>query len=1207
MNCPKCNATLPDQAKFCLECGAATGMSGASGQEADVSLGGLPTMAAGAPRDVAGAAEISIGGMLTMATAPAAQTSAGQVLAERYELLEEIGRGGFATVWKARDRKLDRVVAVKRLLPTAVEGPLGRQTLERFAREAASIAQLSHRNIVQVFDHDRDGEARYVVMEYIGGGSLRDRLKAHGGKLPVEEAVELVKGIARGLAYAHRKNLVHRDIKPANILLAPPEIDAVSPKYPKPNTQYPVPKIVDFGLARMGSDSEVSQSGYGMGTPWYMPPEQRRNAKGVNHTADIYALGKTLYELVSGETPDNVDPEKLPPALAKIILKCCKSNPEERFFSCEELLAALEEGGIGCSVLGIGRSGRVPQGSRSLSPNTEYPIPNTDNVCPACGAANAPDVKFCESCGAGMTRLCPECERENSVHKQFCGGCGTEVEGFLKWQEALARMEKAAGEKRWSRVIKEAELLDETPVRLPGKKGHALQAQATTRRSQAETTLKTIEQLRSELGAQLETGNFTAADETLKRLLELDPHDSALTALADKIKQVLSIIQHAAKAANAANRPAVQAALMQLRAIKGLEENVEPVSTAIEQRLRECEHLRQVDREKAVSLRCKAMEELEARRPDQAHKLWIQAEELDKGGGAPADGARIVAAMDRVAELLKQAQIAMSYGKVTQALVLAQEALKHQLDCDGAQKIISICKSQLRLKKIRITALLVFVISIISCFLWTEVFEPRYSAKRDAQKINKWQTTSLTAAKRAKDAGRWQDCLNQASHVLTLESARPREPGSTPSTAFTEAQSLKREAEAEVNRQAEERRVREEQVRQAKVAAALTAAKEAKAAGRFQVCFDKATEVLALEGERPREPGAAPSPAVAEATALKREAERNLVPTLIIAAEAGGREVAAEVSDGRQAWQTPATISLRAGVAYHFTVTYSPPSTQYPIPDTKYRPVNFSFKADWRGPQTRRVTLHKEPDAGDTQTVDLGGGVRLELVWCPAGSFTMGSPSSEAGRVSDETQHRVTLTKGFWMGKCEVTQGQWEAVMGINPSNFKNAGRMAPVEQVSWDDCQEFVRKVNARVAGGGFRLPTEAEWEYACRAGTASALNSGKELTSTTGRCLNLDEAAWYGETSGGTTHPVGERQPNAWGLYDMHGNVWEWCADWYGEYPSGIATDPLGPGSGSYRVRRGGSWFDYARFCRSADRGGRDPGFRSLNLGLRLARSPQ
>ena len=241
--------------------------------------------------------------------------------------------------------------------------------------------------------------------------------------------------------------------------------------------------------------------------------------------------------------------------------------------------------------------------------------------------------------------------------------------------------------------------------------------------------------------------------------------------------------------------------------------------------------------------------------------------------------------------------------------------------------------------------------------------------------------------------------------------------------------------------------------------------------------------------------------------------------------------------------------------------------------------------------ERQRFVAEGARQAGDSISVDLGDGVKLELVWCPAGSFTMGSPADEATRFNDETQHRVTLTKGFWMGKTEVTQAQWEQVMGSKPS--KIMGAALPVERVSWTDCQEFIRHVNARVPGSGFRLPTEAEREYACRAATTSPYAG------------NLDDVAWYDSNSRRTTHPVGQKTPNAWNLYDMHGNVGEWCADWYGDYPSGSVTDPAGPGSGSLRVFRGGSWFNGARACCSANRGRRVPGGRSDDLGLRLART--
>ena len=254
----------------------------------------------------------------------------------------------------------------------------------------------------------------------------------------------------------------------------------------------------------------------------------------------------------------------------------------------------------------------------------------------------------------------------------------------------------------------------------------------------------------------------------------------------------------------------------------------------------------------------------------------------------------------------------------------------------------------------------------------------------------------------------------------------------------------------------------------------------------------------------------------------------------------------------------------------------------------------------------------REPKPGDEMTITLPGGVPMTFCWCPATTsaawklisggndyFLMGSPTSEKGRSDLEMQHRVTLTQGFWMGKYEVTQRQWECVMDSNPSNFKGANR--PVEKVSWSDCQNFIRKINA--AGQvTVALPTEAQWEYACRAGTTTPFNFGSTLK---GDKANCDGNYPYGTITQGPyrikTRDVGSYASNDWGLYDMHGNVWEWCADLYGNYTGDVAN-PTGPASGMFRVDRGGSWSSYARGCRSASRDRSGPGDRYDNLGFRL-----
>ena len=228
----------------------------------------------------------------------------------------------------------------------------------------------------------------------------------------------------------------------------------------------------------------------------------------------------------------------------------------------------------------------------------------------------------------------------------------------------------------------------------------------------------------------------------------------------------------------------------------------------------------------------------------------------------------------------------------------------------------------------------------------------------------------------------------------------------------------------------------------------------------------------------------------------------------------------------------------------------------------------------------------------------------------PAGTFTMGSPANESGRGSDEVQHQVTITRDFWLKETEVTQGEWRSLMGSNPSGFSACGDGCPVEQVSWFDAVDYVNALSrseglpecyggsrtSRTFAGlscrGFRLPTEAEWEYAARAGTTGE------------RYGPLDATAWAWANSGDRTRPVRGKQANAWGLYDMIGNVYEWTHDWYDAY-GGAATDPLGPDTGSNRVLRGGSWYFGAAVWRAADRSGYPPGYAYSFLGFRPARS--
>jgi formylglycine-generating enzyme required for sulfatase activity len=242
----------------------------------------------------------------------------------------------------------------------------------------------------------------------------------------------------------------------------------------------------------------------------------------------------------------------------------------------------------------------------------------------------------------------------------------------------------------------------------------------------------------------------------------------------------------------------------------------------------------------------------------------------------------------------------------------------------------------------------------------------------------------------------------------------------------------------------------------------------------------------------------------------------------------------------------------------------------------------------------------------DKQSFTNSIGIKLVLI--PKGKFMMGSLETERERTPYETQRKVTISKNFYMGATEVTQAQWFAVMETNPSEYK--GDELPVEQISWEETVDFCKRLSEmpeeKKAGRKYRLPTEAEWEYACRAGTTTPFHFGSQLNGTQ---ANFDGRRPYGTDTKGPylqeTSAVGTYPSNEWGLHDMHGNVFEWCSDWYEEYPSGSVMDPSGPATGLNRVLRGGCWCYAAAHCRSAIRGRNGPSFRISYIGFRVALS--
>ncbi len=492
MICPVCNNETLGHETVCQSCGAKvdskTGIAPASG---------APVEAIPKPRDDLADTIIE---RCDEPTPIASHKPIYPTVGDRYEIIEELGRGGFAEVFRGRDKNLNREVAIKRLLIQKLDEVTADEVLQRFRIEAHSIAKLKHKNIVSVYDYDRDDKGYYIVMEYIDGGSLNDLLKKRK-KLPPPEAINLAKGIAQGLYYAHRNKLIHRDIKPDNVMIINEDGGQV-------------PKIVDFGLARAGKESDISVTGFAMGTPGYMAPEQRADAKNVDHRADIYSLGKVLYKMLTGEKPADVIPKLIPPPpdLADIIFKCINPRPQDRYFSIDALIKDLDS---------ITFKHIKQRDTMQLI---------LENICPTCDAPNSLTDKFCSNCGAGLAMNCPECEKENSIHRAFCTGCGTDMPLFNRVRDVFKTMRGFYEEHNWSRIIQEHDHLPEN-IQLPQPKGLDLLHELHGLRDKAQEMIESRKDIREQLDNAIENSEYKQALAMLDDYREIDPDDTSLTHL----------------------------------------------------------------------------------------------------------------------------------------------------------------------------------------------------------------------------------------------------------------------------------------------------------------------------------------------------------------------------------------------------------------------------------------------------------------------------------------------------------------------------------------------------------------------------------------------------------------------------------------------------------------------------------------------------
>ncbi len=421
---------------------------------------------------------------------PETNTAEGTVINHRYRIIEAIGRGAFGVVFKAQDLNLERPVAIKTLVAS---DEVDQDMIDRFCNEAVMIASLSHPNVVTVYELGHHQGVPFIVMELVAGKTLLrtiEERRLNGRTYSLQEAYPIIEGIAQGINYAHKRGIIHRDIKPSNILF----------------TTDGTPKIADFGLGRVGRMSGLTTTGTNMGTLAYMPPEQKRDAKYLDHRADIFAFGKTIYHILVGDCPDEVDADRLPDNLRPILMKMIKPHPEDRYFSLDDFLKDFHEiGGLAAAA----RKSEEPGG------------------CPSCGFLNPPTSRFCKSCGKSLFSACPRCGHEAPVDTRHCPGCGVNVPQYRQVMELVDK----------GKLCMDCFFYPEAVDWL--KKALALAPQdAEIKKLLREASSKNqkVSEFRERINQALEKKDYLEAETGIQTLLKFVPNDRSLVQQLDQLK-----------------------------------------------------------------------------------------------------------------------------------------------------------------------------------------------------------------------------------------------------------------------------------------------------------------------------------------------------------------------------------------------------------------------------------------------------------------------------------------------------------------------------------------------------------------------------------------------------------------------------------------------------------------------------------------------
>ena len=1183
MLCDSCGCENTGEARFCVNCGKKQ-----SAVELDEGLTCVPTLPNRQGSRPPPSVELSVQPTCANALSQVDYEAPGQRIGDRYQIIRPLGQGTLCAVYLANDTKPsmgNREVAIKRVLDANNPG------VHRFLEECEIISTFNQNNVRALYDRGEDARGPFLVMEYIDGETLHDRVTKKG-ELDDQALGALATGLCKALFFAHTRSVIHRNVKPDNVMFS----------------SEGTPKLTDFGLSHL-----EHPEGIGLKGGDYLSPEQRHDGRLADHRSDVFGLGGTLYFAATGESPKVIRSERIPVSWRSIILKCLEEKPENRFFSIDHILQSLED----AAPLPSPRATPVPTGRREGS-----------FTCPECKQENPKDKKFCLSCGKGLFATCPQCGGEDREGIRFCGGCGLDIPGWNLALEhvQLAKKQLAIGEfldaeKEAKFALKTAKGMKEAERIL----SEALQKGRTARQDRDES----IAYERAMENAAAAENHFvdfdySLAEQQAQQALELIPGLPAATGILEKSRFNQEAIREARKSAlwhegGGDFEGAESDWRIVLELLPQDEEALKAISSiSAKSRALQCQRTENEfeDAFRAndfdVALRCtralvdvalpenegallKLKKKLLELRSDLLSRALKEASELLESDNLP-----------KARKCLKRANLVCRSG---------DDILDYNADFDLAAELLEgrirfrernlaeqlQAKHRRRLRLYAMSACATLLVAFPTWFIWAwrdnthilSIAEAHLAAGDFTKVLHVLEDIHGNAAI---DEERRDLLIQRVSLANDLQRTWPDE--EIPDSFFVRLGQLElgdgdvmsiyndyllRSAWTHVveNPRPYLDVMRDVGVDQGVVRSAVQARHELAKVLKVRWLNDDFPEALRVQ-------------------LINDEAqESEILGAFSSQFESRCIEILEEINKGN--WRASSDSSTAQTAEIDFQMLLDkleasglPESRRAPLAE-RIRPLHLSAK---RGRQKHEAieklsswgceVREQDPryEGLPHKIFDSQTGITFILI--PPGEFQMGSPDTEIGRDQVEISHQVTITRPFYLGETEVTQAQWNTLM--EPTNQPTTGEDYPMERVSWDSCQSFCEK-----AGDGYRLPTEAEWEFACRAGAS------EQVPFSFGQSISVDDVNY----SSVRAQEVRSYPPNAFGIYEMHGNVSEWCMDRYGRYPLDAVVDWSGPKFGSGRVIRGGFYGgNFAEECRSASRIAGRPSFLNLGSGFRVVR---